>query len=62
MEDLEVIRIEAGISTTRFSRVFDMPERIWRRWQAETRAGGRSTGAWPRPAGEGATELVVKHT
>ncbi len=57
-----MIRIEAGISTTRFSRVFDMPERIWRRWQAETRAGGRSTGAWPRPAGEGATELVVKHT
>lgn len=26
-EDLEVIRVEVGVSTVRFCRLFDMPER-----------------------------------
>jgi hypothetical protein len=30
-EDLEVICVEAGMSTTRFCRLVDMPERTWRR-------------------------------
>jgi len=40
-EGLEVIRVEAGMSTARFCRLIDMPERSWRRWQARVRAG------WP---------------
>jgi hypothetical protein len=44
-EDLEVIRVEAGVSTARFCHLFDMPERTWRRWQARARAGGQPKGA-----------------
>ena len=36
-EDLEVIRIEASMSTARFVQLIDMPERTWRRWQAKAR-------------------------
>lgn len=36
-EDLEVIRVEAGMSTARFCKLIDMPERTWRRWQAKAR-------------------------
>lgn len=36
-EDLEVIRVEAGMSTTRFCKLIDMPERTWRRWQAKAK-------------------------
>jgi transposase InsO family protein len=56
-----VIRLEAGMSTTRFCQVIDMPERTWRRWQAKARAGGRPKGPWPRPARTAAAELVRKH-
>lgn len=30
-----MIRTEAGMSTTRFCELIDMPERTWRRWQAK---------------------------
>jgi hypothetical protein len=56
-----VIRIEAGMSTTRFCVLFDMPERTWRRWQAKARAGNLVKGPWPRPARDAATELALKH-
>ena len=36
-EDLEVIRMKAGMSTVRLCKLFDMPERIWHRWQAKAR-------------------------
>ena len=36
-EDLEVIRVEAGMSTSRFCDLIDMPERTWRRWQAKAK-------------------------
>ncbi|MWJ95191.1 transposase, partial [Escherichia coli] len=45
-----MIRIEAGMSTARFCQLFDMPERTWRRWQAEARTGAQAKGPWPRPA------------
>jgi putative transposase len=60
-EDLEVIRVEAGMSTTRFCTLIDMPERTWRRWQAKARAGGQTKGRWPRPARSAALELARKH-
>jgi putative transposase len=40
-----VIRVAAGMSTTRFCALIDMPERTWRRWQAKARAGGQVKGA-----------------
>jgi hypothetical protein len=55
-----VIRVEAGMSTTRFCELIDMPERTWRRWHAKTRAGGQGKGQWPRPAREAALELASK--
>lgn len=44
-----MIRVEAGMSTARFCRKFDIPERTWRRWQARARAGQPVKGPWPRP-------------
>lgn len=55
-----MIRVEAGMSTTRFCRLIDMPERTWRRWQAKARTGQAAKG-WPRPARAGAREVVLKH-
>ena len=60
-EDLEVIRIEAGMSTARFCQMIDMPERTWRRWQARARAGGQPKGPWPTPARDEARGLILKH-
>jgi len=56
-----VIRVEAGMSTTRFCARFDMPERTWRRWQAKARTGGQPKGPWPRPARAAAGELARMH-
>jgi len=56
-----VIRIEARMSTTRFCKKFDMPERTWRRCQAKTRAGGKPKGPWPQPARAAALQLASKH-
>ncbi len=49
------------MSTARFCRLIDMPERTWRRWQAKTRAGGLSKGPWPQPARDAAREQALKH-
>lgn len=56
-----MIRVEAGMSTARFCRLFDMPERTWRRWQVRARAGHRPKGPWPQPARDAATALATKH-
>ncbi len=49
------------MSSARFCQVIDMPERTRRRWQGQTRAGGRAKGPWPRPARESASVLARKH-
>jgi putative transposase len=56
-----VIRVEAGMSTTRFCRLIDMPERTWRRRQARGRAGMPVKGPWPMPVAEAVEAVVVKH-
>lgn len=56
-----MIRTDAGMSTTRFCQLIDMPERTWRRWQAKDRAGQQPKGPWPRPARTAALELARKH-
>jgi putative transposase len=60
-EDLEVIRVDAGMSTTRFCQLIDMPERTWRRWQAKARAERALKGPWPRPARTAAVERARMH-
>lgn len=49
-EDLEVIRRDAGMSTSRFCDLIDVPERSWRRWQAKRGRRGlrRGRGRSPR--------------
>jgi transposase InsO family protein len=56
-----VIRIEAGMSTTRFCALIDMPERSWRRWQAHARAGRPPKGPWPRPARDEVRDAALGH-
>src|SRR5215207_3092779 len=46
-EDLEVIRIEEGMPTTRFCLLIGVPERTGRRHQARARAGHRPKRPWP---------------
>jgi transposase InsO family protein len=56
-----VIRVEAGMSTTRFCALLDMPERSWRRWQAHARAGRPAKGPWPRPARDQVRDAALGH-
>jgi len=56
-----VIRVDAGMSTSRFCRLIDMPERTWRRWQARSRGGEPVRGPWPMPVSTVAEAAVVKH-
>lgn len=59
--DVEVIRVQAGMSTARFCQLIDMPERTWRRWQAKARRAQPAKGPWPQPARTAAAELARKH-
>jgi hypothetical protein len=59
--DLEVIRIEAGMPTTRFCSLIGVPERTWRRHQARVRAGRWPKGPWPQPARDRVREAARRH-
>jgi transposase InsO family protein len=56
-----VIRVEAGMPTTRFCSVIGMPERTWRRWQARTRAGAPVKGPWPQPVRDRVRDAARRH-
>jgi transposase len=45
--------------TTRYSELFGIPERTYRRWQARARAGQPGKGPWPRPARSSHRVVVV---
>ncbi|MEJ7704166.1 MAG: hypothetical protein WKF47_11050 [Geodermatophilaceae bacterium] len=60
-DDLEVIRVEAGMSTSRFCQLIDMPERTWRRWQASAAAGEQVRGPWPAPVAATVQDAVIGH-
>lgn len=49
------------MSTARFCRLLDMPERTWRRYQARARDGEPLRGPWPMPVAEAVEPVVVKH-
>jgi putative transposase len=44
-----VIRLEAGMPTSRFVRLIGVPERSYRRWQQRERQGRPAKGPWPAP-------------
>jgi putative transposase len=56
-----VIRVEAGMPTTRFCALIGVPERTWRRHQARARAGAPVKGPWPRPARERVRDAARRH-
>ena len=56
-----MIRTDAGMSTSRFCKLIDMPERTWRRWQAKARSSRPPKGPWPQPARDAARDLALRH-
>lgn len=57
-----MIRTEAGMSTSRFCALFDVPERSWRRYQAQQRGSAPTPGTkgpWPQPVRTAARETVA---
>ncbi|TSD55295.1 integrase core domain-containing protein [Aeromicrobium piscarium] len=56
-----MIRREAGMSTARWCRIFDIPERTWRRRQSRARVGEPVRRPHPRPARDAAATLIDKY-
>jgi putative transposase len=56
-----VIRVEAGMPTSRFCPLIGVPERTWRRRQGRARAGRLVKGPWPRPAREQIGAAARRH-
>lgn len=54
-----MIRVDAGMSTSRFCARLDVPERTWRRRQARARAEQRGKGPWPQPVRATARDAVL---
>jgi putative transposase len=47
-----VIRLEAGMTIARFTRLVGVPERSYRRWQQRQRQGQPAKGPWPCPSAD----------
>ena len=56
-----MIRVEAGMPTTRFCALIGVPERTWRRRQARARGGAPVKGPWPRPVRERVRDAARRH-
>jgi transposase InsO family protein len=56
-----VIRVEAGMPTTRFCAVIGVPERSWRRWQSRARSDAPVKRPWPRPVRENVRDAARRH-
>ena len=54
-----MIRLEAGMATSRFTTLLGVPERSYRRWQHRARAGVPVRGPWPTPRQDAVEEAVV---
>jgi hypothetical protein len=55
-----MIRIEAGMPTSRFVELVGVPERTYRRWQAKARGGHPLKGPWPTPAQDRVEATLVE--
>jgi transposase InsO family protein len=60
VEDLEVIRIEAGMPITRFCALIGMPRRTYTRHRCRLLAGESAKGPWPAPVVEAIEPAVAK--
>lgn len=47
-----MIRLEAQMTTARFTRLIGVPERSYRRWQQRERQGRPVKGPWPTPSAD----------
>ena len=47
-----MIRLETGMTTSRFVRLIGVPERSYRRWQQRQREGRPVKGPWPTPSAD----------
>lgn len=56
-----MIRVEAGMPTSRFCKLTGVPERSYRRWQAKAKQSQPPKGPWPQPVRAAAREIVTKH-
>ena len=56
-----MIRVEAGMPTSRFCALVGVPERTWRRRQAKARAEQSVRGPWPRPARSQVSGAARRH-
>jgi putative transposase len=56
-----VIRVEAGMPTSRFVRLLGMPERSYRRWQQRQRQGRPVKGPWPAPACDRVEPVAISY-
>jgi putative transposase len=62
-EELEVIRVEAGLSVSRLCALLGMPRATWYRWRTAV-AGGAcrpGKGPWPAPVVDQIEPLAAKH-
>ncbi len=61
-EDLEVIREDAAMPTSRFCALIGIPRRTYARWQATDRAGRPvGNGPWPAPVVDVVEPVAAKH-
>ncbi len=56
-----MIRVEAGMPTSRFVSLLGIPERSYRRWQQRQRAGRPAKGPWPAPAADRVEPVAISY-
>jgi putative transposase len=56
-----MIRVEAGMSTSRFVCLLGIPERSYRRWQHRQRHGRPVRGPWPAPACDRVEPVAISY-
>ena len=56
-----MIRLEAGMPTSRFVRLVGVPERSYRRWQQRQRQGRPVKGPWPAPARDRVEPVAITY-
>ncbi len=56
-----MIRLEAGMTTARFTRLVGVPERSYRRWQRRQRQGRPPKGPWPCPSADRIEPTAIQY-
>jgi putative transposase len=56
-----LIRLEAEMTTARFTRLVGVPERSYRRWQSRQRNGRPVKGPWPAPSADRIEPVAITY-